>query len=85
MSDCDGYTSSAIFMNYFYKYEPEWATYNIQYYHHKGKEHGLNDLKKEIVESGDISLIISPDGASNDKEAQGQLNQNNIDIIVLDF
>lgn len=82
--DCDGYTSSAIFMNYFYKYEPEWATYNIQYYHHEGKEHGLNDLKKEIVESGDISLIISPDGASNDKEAQEQLNQNNIDIIILD-
>ena len=82
--DCDGYTSSAIFMNYFYKYEPEWAIDNIQYYHHEGKEHGLNDLKKEIIESGDISLIISPDGASNDKEAQEQLNQNNINIIILD-
>ena len=82
--DCDGYTSSAIFMNYFYKYEPEWAVDNIQYYHHEGKEHGLNDLKKEIIESGDISLIISPDGASNDKEAQEQLNQNNINIIILD-
>lgn len=84
MPDCDGYTSSAIFMNYFYKYESEWAVDNIQYYHHEGKEHGLNDLKKEIIESGDISLIISPDGASNDKEAQEQLNQNNINIIILD-
>lgn len=82
--DCDGYTSSAIFMNYFYKYEPTWAANNITYYHHESKEHGLNDLKKEIAESNDISLVISPDGASNDKEAQTQLNKDGIKIIILD-
>lgn len=81
--DCDGYTSSAIFMNYFYKIEPTWAANNIVYYHHDGKEHGLNDLKKEIAEN-DIDLIISPDGASNDKDAQQYLNNLGIDIIILD-
>ena len=81
--DCDGYTSSAIFMNYFYKFEPTWAANNIVYYHHDGKEHGLNDLKKEIAEN-DIDLIISPDGASNDKDAQQYLNNLGIDIIILD-
>lgn len=83
-SDCDGYTSSAIFMNYFYKFEPAWAANNIIYYHHEGKEHGLNDLKKEIIESNNIALVVSPDGASNDKEAQRELNKNDIKIIVLD-
>lgn len=82
-ADCDGYTSSAIFMNYFYKYETEWAANNIIYYHHEGKEHGLNDLKNEIAKS-EVKLVISPDGASNDKLAQQELNQKGIDIIILD-
>lgn len=82
-ADCDGYTSAAIFMNYFYKVEPTWAANNITYYHHEGKEHGLNDLKKDIADN-DIQLVISPDGASNDKEAQQELNEKGIRIIILD-
>lgn len=83
-ADCDGYTSSAIFMNYFYKFEPAWAANNIVYFHHEGKEHGLNDLKKEIATDKDIKLIVSPDGASNDKDAQRELNELGIKIIILD-
>lgn len=83
-ADCDGYTSSAIFMNYFYKFEPAWAAHNIVYFHHEGKEHGLNDLKKEIATDKDIKLIVSPDGASNDKDAQRELNELGIKIIILD-
>lgn len=44
-SDCDGYTSSAILINYLCDmYGAEKVFNNVYYFLHQGKEHGLSDI-----------------------------------------
>ena len=81
--DLDGYTSSAILMNYLYSIEPEWAKEHISYIHHYGKEHGLNDLLDRIMDKWP-DLVISPDGGTNDIKAMKALNDVNINVLILD-
>ena len=39
--DCDGYTSSAIFINYLYALFPTYVENNVSYFVHDSKQHGL--------------------------------------------
>lgn len=48
-SDCDGFTSSAILVNYLHDLFPTWTETKIKYIVHKGKEHGLNDHINDIL------------------------------------
>ena len=57
-SDCDGYTSSALLLNYLYDLFPAFIQNNTKYYIHDGKEHGLSDVMEYILEK-DFELIIA--------------------------
>lgn len=61
-SDCDGYTSSAILMNYLNRFFPSWVQNHIYYFIHSGKQHGLEDTLKEFDWlNKNIKFIICPD------------------------
>ena len=81
--DCDGMCSSALFVNYFYSRFPEYAAKHIDYILHDGKAHGLADICDKIL-SKKPALLVSPDGATNDKKQQKTLNDAGIDILILD-
>ena len=59
-SDCDGYTSSALLLNYLYDLFPSFVLNNVKYYIHEGKEHGLSDVI-DYINIKDFDLIILPD------------------------
>lgn len=79
-SDCDGYTSAAILINYLNCIFPHFAQTKISYRIHNGKQHGL--LTDTIPE--DIKLVIAPDSSSNDFEQHKILHSRGIDVLVLD-
>lgn len=62
--DVDGATSSAIIYQYLKRLNPK---KEIQYFIHSGKQHGFSDLMEQL-EDKDWSIIIAPDGATNDGE-----------------
>ena len=64
--DVDGNTSSALLLNYLYKIFPEW-TEKVDFFFHKGKEHGLNDCYEYIIKNG-YNFVLCPDAGSNDTE-----------------
>ena len=80
-SDCDGYTSSALLLNFLYEYFPEYVTNNMDYFLHAGKEHGLKDCY-ELCASYD--MVIAPDSSSNDYECHKFLANKGIPVLVLD-
>ena len=82
-SDCDGYTSSALLLNYLYDLFPAFVKNNVKYYIHEGKEHGLSDTM-EYIDIKDFDLIILPDSSSNDYGYHKELAQRGKQIIVLD-
>ena len=79
-SDCDGYTSAAILINYLNCLFPHFVQTQISYRIHDGKQHGL--LTDTIPE--DIKLVIAPDSSSNDYEEHEELHDRGIDVLVLD-
>lgn len=81
--DADGFTSSAILINYLFKRFEEWSTNHLHYVMHKGKQHGFTDVMDEILDIKPM-LVISPDGGSNDIEQHKQLRELNIASICLD-
>ena len=83
-SDCDGFTSSAIFINYLYSLFPSYVENKIHYILHSGKQHGLNDHIEDILEDKQYQLIIIPDAGTNDTAACKKLHERNIDIIIMD-
>ena len=83
-SDCDGYCSAAIFLNYFNRHFPAWVQNHITYIHHEGKQHGLNDQELNELLEKNIHLVIMLDAASNDYEQHQWLMENNIDCLVID-
>ena len=76
-SDCDGYTSSALLINYLHDAFPSWTENKVKYFLHSGKQHGLSDC---IDLAKNYDLVILPDSSSNDYEYHKQLK----DVIVLD-
>lgn len=77
--DCDGYTSSALLLNYLYDLFPS-SFVNITYSFHEGKAHGI-DINS-IPE--DVKLVIAPDSSSDELEIHKQLAEKGIDVLVLD-
>ena len=79
-SDCDGYTSAALLINYLYYLFPSFVNNNISYRVHMGKQHGI--IPDTIPE--DVKLVIAPDSSSNDYEAHEYLNLSGVDVLVID-
>lgn len=81
--DCDGFTSSAILINYLYEIFPTWVENNLHYFLHEDKEHGLSDCM-DYIKNRQFSLIICPDASSNDYDYHRQLKEQERQIIILD-
>ena len=79
-SDCDGYCSSAILINYLNNLFPAFVQNNISYKPHSGKQHGI---VMEMIPN-DVKLVIAPDSASSDYEQHEELAKQGIDVLVLD-
>lgn len=81
--DVDGYCSSAILINYLYEIFPDWVEKHVSWYHHTGKQHGLNDVIDDLI-SCDYKLVITPDSGTNDAKECQMLYSKGTKIIVLD-
>ena len=80
-SDCDGFTSAALLINYLNMIAPAYAQSHIYYRLHCGKEHGL--LPDTIPDN--IKMVIAPDSSSNDYDEHKLLREErNIDVLVID-
>ena len=82
-ADCDGYTSSALLINYLHDAFPSFVLQHLTWYIHEGKQHGLADCMNFIQENG-FKFVICPDSSSNDYEYHHILKENGIDVLVLD-
>lgn len=80
MSDCDGYTSSAILINYLHDTFPAFVDNCLNWFHHEGKQHGLSD----VVGAKKYGLVIVPDAGSNNYTEHLELANLGIPVIVLD-
>ena len=82
--DCDGYTSSAIMINYIYDLtSADWVQNHVEWFLHEGKQHGLQDCM-DWLKNIRPNLVIIPDAGSNDIAQLRELALNNIDVIILD-
>ena len=81
--DCDGYTSSAILINYLHDINPSFVEEHIHWFMHDSKQHGLADAM-DFIENINPSLVIVPDAGSNDKEQMQKLYKDERQIIILD-
>ena len=79
--DCDGFTSSAILLNYLHKIYPEWVENNVFFALHDGKSHGLSDLLDDAMQ---YDFVIIPDAGSNDFEEVKKLSEWDIKVLILD-
>ena len=82
--DCDGYTSSAVLINYLHDLFPNWVETNLDFVMHEGKQHGLSDHIENIT-NVNYQLILVPDAGSNDAEECRILKEEyKMDVVVLD-
>lgn len=79
-SDCDGYTSAALLLNYLHDLFPVFIENNVVYRLHEGKQHGL--IFDTIPE--DVKLVIAPDSSSNDYLPHQWLHERGCDVLVID-
>lgn len=79
-SDCDGFTSSAVLLNYLNCLFPAFVRNNIYYRIHEGKQHGI--ILETVPE--DVKLVIAPDSSSNDYEVHEALHNRGVDVLVID-
>ena len=82
-SDCDGYTSSAVLLNYIYDMDPEFTENNVHWFMHDSKQHGLQDAMEFIDDIGP-DLVIVPDAGSNDELYLRTLEEKEINVLILD-
>ena len=80
-SDADGYTSSALLLNYLYDFFPTFVENNIDYFIHSGKEHGLGDCFEKAL---NYNMVLCADSSSNDYEEHTKLKENGTFVLVLD-
>ena len=79
-SDCDGFSSAAVLINYLNRLFPHYVQNNIFYRPHGKKHHGL--ILDTIPE--DVKLVIAPDASSNEYEIHKTLYDKGIDVLVID-
>ena len=83
-ADCDGYTSSAVLINYIYELKSkEYINNHVSWYMHEGKQHGLSDCF-DWIENMSPDLVLVPDAGTNDVELLQKLENKGIDVIILD-
>ena len=83
--DVDGFTSAALFINYYNKYlKSNFPDVTISYHIPDGKEHGLRSVMDELVNGKICDLIVLPDSSSNDYPEHAELHAMGYDILVLD-
>lgn len=80
--DVDGNTSSALLLNYLHKMFPTWVE-NIEIYFHEGKQHGLQDCIKYIIDNN-FKFVLCPDAGSNDINECKAIEDNSGEILILD-
>ena len=78
-SDCDGYVSAAILLNYLHRVFPATVENNFSYGVHANKHHGIGSKFTD-----DISLVVVPDASSNENDLHKELIAKGIKVIVLD-
>ena len=79
-SDCDGYTSAAVLINYLHRVFPSIVENKVRYGLHTKKHHGI---AVEDIPSG-CTLVVAPDSSSNEADIHRELKANGIDVLVLD-
>lgn len=79
-SDCDGFTSAAVLINYLNCLFPGFVQNNVFYRPHTNKAHGIIP---ETVPS-DVKLVIAPDSSSNEFEIHEELHNRGVDVLVID-
>lgn len=79
-SDVDGYTSSAILLNYLHLLFP---SANITYALQPSKQHGLIPEIMDTIPA-ETNLVIVPDAGSNDFAQHKILKEQGIDVLVID-
>ena len=80
-SDCDGYTSAALLLNYLHDIAPATVEEHWKYGLHRAKLHGI-DI--DSIPQGGTKLVIAPDSSSNERDKHQYLKDQGIDVIVLD-
>lgn len=80
ISDCDGYTSAALFINYLHRLFPANVENNITYVHHPRKAHGI--ITNQIPNG--TKLVVALDASSSEYEIHKELAAAGIDVLVLD-
>ena len=80
-ADCDGFTSSALLINYLYDCFPSFVENHVKWFIHDGKQHGLSDC---IEQAKKFKMVIIPDAGSNDYNLHHELKENGADILILD-
>ena len=78
--DCDGYTSSALLINYLHRLFPAFVETHISYHMHPNKGHGI--IMEEVPAK--VKLVIAPDSSSDEMNKHKQLAEAGIDVLVLD-
>lgn len=76
-SDTDGYTSSAVLINYIKRRFPH---AKITYALHPGKEHGI----VPVTIPADATIVVIPDAGSNNYAEQKEVVASGKDLIILD-
>ena len=79
-SDCDGYTSAALLLNYLHSFAPSTIERNWHYGLHKAKLHGI---ATQAIPEG-TTLVIAPDSSSNESDIHQRLCEAGISVVVLD-
>lgn len=80
--DVDGFTSAAIIYQYIKTIKPD---AEIDYAVHEHKQHGLEDITSDIINSNkEYGLVIIPDAGSNDFEYIETLGERGIKTLILD-
>lgn len=79
-SDCDGFTSAAVLINYLNCLFPGFVQNHVFYRPHTNKAHGIIP---ETVPS-DVKLVIAPDSSSNEFEIHKLLQERGVDVLVID-
>lgn len=82
-ADCDGFTSSALLLNYLHDLYPDWVENKVEYILHSEKQHGLNDHINYLLKAHP-SLVIIPDAGTNDVKECQQLQEIGCSVIILD-
>lgn len=78
-SDCDGYTSASLLLNFVHALFPS-SIDKFTYSFHDGKIHGIN---VDLIPEG-TTLVIAPDSSSNDYDIHEKLFNQGIDVLVID-